>query len=293
MATCVFTLLPCPKECIEDSHKVKQFMRKDLDKHLERDCPNRDYSCKHCRERGTYASIQVHNKTCKKKEVTCPKVGCGETVERQSVSSHIATKCKHIVISCKYANIGCERKLKRIDMGAHEQDSEVHLSMALDTINILQNQCKYEEQIKFKLTDFEARKERNEGVLSPSYYTSSNSYHVAFEVYANGNGDGEGSHVSVFACFMKEKTDAQLKWPFIGKITFTLLNQLEDKNHHHVMSPATAADNVHVGEDWGKPQFIPHSALGYNRGNNTQYLKDNTLYFRMSVEPADHKPWLQ
>ena len=36
-----------------------------------------------------------------------------------------------------------------------------------------------------------------------------------------------------------------------------------------------------------------HSALGYDAKKNTQYLKDDTLYFRVSVAVADHKPWLE
>ena len=224
VATCKFTLLPCPKECKDDSDKVKQFMRKDLDKHLKEDCPNRDYSCEHCGEKGTYASIQVHDETCRKKKVTCHRDGCSEKIPRESISSHIASKCEHAIISCKYVNIGCEEKLKRKDMAAHEQDSDVHLHLALDTINMLQNQCKYEEQIKFKLTDYEAKKENNGGVRSPSYYISPNGYHMAIEVYANGNGDAEGTHVSVFAYIVEGRYDTQLKWPFVGKITFTLLS---------------------------------------------------------------------
>ena len=197
VATCKFTLLPCPKECKDDSYKVKQFMRKDLDKHLEEDCPNRDYSCEHCGEKGTYASIQVHDETCIDKEVRYPKDGCNEMIQRQSIPYHIATDCQHTVISCKYVNIGCKKQLKRKDMAAHEQDSDVHLIVALDTINTLQNQCEYGEPIKFKLTNFEAKKEKNEGVRSPSYYTSSNGYHIAIEVYANGLGHGEGTRVSL------------------------------------------------------------------------------------------------
>ena len=74
-----------------------------------------------------------------------------------------------------------------------------------------------------------------------------------------------------------------------------LLNQLEDKNHHQKIATLTAASNIQVGDrdTWGYAQFIPHSALDYDAVKNTQYLKDDTLYFRMSVEPADHKPWLQ
>ena len=232
VATCQFILLRCPKECKDDSDKVKQFMRKDLNKHLEEDCPNRDYSCQHCGEKGTYTSIQVHDKTCKNKEVTCPKDGCSEKMQRQYIPYHATFQCEHAFIHCKYVSIGCEKKLKRKDMAAHEQDSESHLNMALDTINTLKIQYEYGEQMKFKLTNFEAKKEKNEGVRSPSYYTTPTGYCMAIEVYANGCGDGEGTHVSVFVCFMNGNYDAQLKWPFVGKIILTLLNQLEDKNHH-------------------------------------------------------------
>jgi hypothetical protein len=36
--------------------------------------------------------------------------------------------------------------------------------------------------------------------------------------------------------------------------------------------------------------FIAHSKLAHK---NTQYLKDDTLYFSVSVLAADHKPWLE
>ena len=74
-----------------------------------------------------------------------------------------------------------------------------------------------------------------------------------------------------------------------GKITLTLLNQLEDKNHHTV---TIFFKNAHVGTAWGRPNFIPHSALAHDPVKNTQYLKDDKLYFRVTVEAADYKPWL-
>ena len=168
VTTCDFTLLPSPKECKDDSDKVKQFMRKDLDKHLEKDCPNRDYSCQHCGEKGTYASIQVHDKTCEKKEVTCPKDRCSEKMQRQNILRHIATDCQHAVIPCKYISIGCETELKREDMAAHEQDSEIHLDMALDRINSLQEDHKNGEPIEFSQVDrlSEEKGKKGAGVFS-------------------------------------------------------------------------------------------------------------------------------
>ena len=302
VATCKFTLLPCPKECKDDSDKVKKFMRKDLDKHLEEDCPNRDYSCKHCREKGTYTSIiNIHDQNCLKKFVFCPN-GCSTVVQRQHVSRHVTTECELTVTACKYKRLGCDRELKRKDMAAHEEDDKLHLRMAMDTTVKLENKTVElqdtlktlrEPPLMFKLTDYQKKKDNNERVHSPPY-TSPNGYHMVIKVRAYGRGDGEGTHVSVFAPFLKGKYDAQLKWPFIGKVTVTLLNQLEDKNHHQVTIELTAEHNVHAGGAiCGLSKFIPHSALDYDAVNNTQYLKDDTLYFRTSVEPADHKPWLQ
>ena len=293
MTTCEFTLLPCPKECKDDSDKVKQFMRKDLDKHLEEDCPNRDYSCEHCGEKGMYASItDIHDKKCRKKPVPCPN-GCGSVTERQHVSKHVATECELTVIACKYKRLGCDRELKRKDMAAHEEDDKFHLRMAMDTTVKLKEQDAL-KVLKLKITNYQEKKENSDSVESPSYYTSPNGYRMALDVDVNGEGAGEGTHVSVYAPILKGKFDDDLKWPLIGKITFTLLNQLEDKNHHQDILELTAKHNAQAGETaWGYSKFIPHSALDYDAVNNTQYLKDDTLYFRMSVEPADHKPWLQ
>ena len=116
---------------------------------------------------------------------------------------------------------------------------------------------------------------------------------MAVMVYANGYGDGKGTHVSVFARTLEGKYDAELKWPFVGKVVITLLNQLEDKNHHTYTTSFTAADKRTRTDAWGKPQFIPHSALAHDPVKNTQYLKDDTLHFKVEVQVEDHKPWLQ
>ena len=47
-------------------------------------------------------------------------------------------------------------------------------------------------------------------------------------VYANGNRQDEGTHISVGAHFMKGENDDHLPWPFAGKLMVELLNQLED-----------------------------------------------------------------
>ena len=187
-------------------------------------------------------------------------------------------------------------------MAAHEEDYKLHFDMAMNTVDELLEQlnevttkledCKQiNNPICYDLTDFQESKDNDEVVCSFAYYISTNGYRMALVIYPNGNCAGEGSHVSVYAESLKGKYDAKLKWPFVGKITFALLNQLEDKNHHQKTAVVGEESNVNIS--YGYSKFIPHSELGYDPVKNTQYLKDDTLYFRMSVEVPDSKPWLE
>ena len=77
-----------------------------------------------------------------------------------------------------------------------------------------------------------------------------------------------------------------------------ILNQLEDENHHKgviYFNESTPEECKVIGtkyEHWGI-QFISHSQLHFSPSLNCQYLKDNTLYFRVSAKVTSKtKPWL-
>ena len=102
---------------------------------------------------------------------------------------------------------------------------------------------------------------------------------------------GAKTHVSVFLKFLEGKYDAELKWPFIGKVTIALLNQAVDKYHHEITANISNTINVNAGtknDICGYSRFIAHSEL-----TSKSYLKDDTLYFRVLVQATDHKPWLE
>ena len=301
VAICKFNLVPCPKKCKDYNNSITHIMRKDVVGHLKNYCPNRDHKCEYCGEKGTYAHIkQVHDEICKQKILPCPNK-CTKTMPRQDIEKHVELECEYTVIACKFKNIGCTTEMKRGDMAAHEQDDSLHLSKALNTVVKLQKKVLKLESAAtttmIKFTSFKEKKDSNERFTSPSFYTSPGGYHMAIRVDANGNGSGEGTHVSVFAPILKGKHDAELSWPLVGKVTVSLLNQLEDDNHRKLMVTLVTENNAMAcgptGPAWGFPKFILHSELAHDPVKNTQYLKDDTLYFRVSVEDFDHKPWLE
>ena len=144
------------------------------------------------------------------------------------------------------------------------------------------------EAMVFKVTGYNARKATDGRIFSDSFYTSPGGYKMCISIDANGTTSGCGTHVSVFAKLLEGAYDASLSWPFMGTVTFMLLNQLEDDNHHSRTFDFTTRHDANVGSSWGYLQFISHSALS----KNTQYRKNDTLYFRVTVVVGDHKPWL-
>lgn len=156
----------------------------------------------------------------------------------------------------------------------------------------------------FKFVDFAKRKSLNEVAFSPPVYSSPGGYKICLEVFANGKGKRIGSHVSVLARLMRGENDDNLTWPFTGKVVIDLINQLDDKNHWSKTvrfkedkdgsQRVVEIDNDRENSCFGRPEYVPHSSLGYNPANNCQYLKDDCLYFRMKIksESAAPKSWL-
>ena len=176
-------------------------------------------------------------------------------------------------------------------MAAHEQDDTLHLHMALDTVNSLQK--KNRGLVTFAVSDYAEMKEFNQTLQCPSFYTHPEGYHMAIEVDPYSCDEGEGTHLGISVLFLEGEHDSTLKWPFLGSVAVTLLNQLEDSDHYTDKLIYTSGDNFRVHFKHPVCDFISNAELGYNPVKNTQYLKDDTLYFRVEVEVDDYKPWLQ
>ena len=148
-------------------------------------------------------------------------------------------------------------------------------------------------EVIFCVTEYNKLKTRNMRTKSNSFYTSIEGYLMCIPVDANGCGVGENTHMSVFTQLLQGHYDHQLHWPFLGTVTYELLNQLEDNNHHSMEISHDAKDDLRANSTgYGYLKFIPHSSLGHNPATNTQYLLDDTLYFRVSVKVDNHKQWL-
>ena len=99
---------------------------------------------------------------------------------------------------------------------------------------------------------------------------------MSLNVLPNGQGNTKGTHISFFVSLIAGEYDDSLEWPFQGEVTVELLNRVPSQHCS--------------GKGWGRRRFISHDELEYNQAANCQYLKEDSLYFRVSVKDGiSHK----
>ena len=238
--------------------------------------------------------------------VKCTSTGCPWINELGLLGKHLE-ECPYETISCPYNDIGCTYISPRHVMADHKATSSCnHLDLAIEQLKkqgekITKMHC---TPLVIKMSQFSQLKANNNDMwYSPGFYTHTCGYKMCLSVDANGNGDGEGTHVSVFLHLMKEENDDALTWPIKYKCIVTLLNQLKDEGHNtYTLNSPEGKDNACVvsrvlsgdkGTGWGCHKFIAHTELDLQEEEQCQYLKDDSLYFRVQVDliPAV-KPWL-
>ena len=321
LSTCDLQLVECSNGC------GTQLKLSNLENHLVNKCQKRIVTCVYCRYRDEYQIVTGgHYIKCPGYPLPCPNNGCEKKIKRCHITQHRDTCPKEEVV-CQYSKVGCHEKMKREDISQHNKDKmEKHLQSAVQAIekqhqnmekqlstsnhNIekLKHTIKQLEQLqdytvtKIKMSEFEALKETNRTWYSPDFYTHLGGYKLHLQVYASGCGDGKGTHVSCYVNLTPGEYDDTLEWPFQGVVTVEILNQSGDKNHYKQVIPFNnetpdKCKNRKKKEDntlaLGYPKFIPHTDLGLHSSTNTQYLMNDTLYFRVRVNVhSKTKPWL-
>ena len=225
-------------------------------------------------------------------------------------------------VECKYQILGCSELVRRKAVDEHLADDKYHLKMAMKAQATMFSCLKCAFSASFKTTPDVSilpllfrpwlqntptcyphplwvikmegfQKKENEEWFSDPVYSHFGGYKMCLNVDANGYGEGKGTHVSVYVTLMQGDNDDNLKWPFKGTIKVSLLNQLEDEQHHTKPLwspdrnvPANACKRVEGARargaySYGVHKFIPHKNLAYQSDKKQHFLKDDTLLFRV------------
>ena len=289
----------------------------DVGDHEVARCEFQPKPCPYCDFTTTQKEIfQRHVTTCDSHKFPCPNY-CGAAPSRRDLHQHLE-ECPEQLIRCKFSILGCDAVLSRKAMERHVTTSAEHsteflfqhvmkltvlfnqMCVSSGVLNPLEektwltNKVLQKEPVPpwvIKLMGFQEKKDGDEVWYSDPVYSHFGGYKMCLCVYANGYKVGKGTHVSVYAKLMRGVNDNNLKWPFKGTIKVSLLNQLEDGQHHTLKVwlpghsvPKETSRRVTERQralGWGLSKFISQQDLVYKGDKNCQYLKDNTLFFRV------------
>lgn len=131
--------------------------------------------------------------------------------------------------------------------------------------------------ITFTLENYSTLKKGEEEWSSPAFSAFENGPHLQVIVWPGGQGEGKGTHISVWLA--QVKVDYYLA-PYQVTLTLKLVGQSGIYPNPHSMTEdfVVPTPNRYVGHFSNK--FIAHSDLT-NKGMPTQYLEDDSLEFQI------------
>ncbi|KAM6940971.1 TNF receptor-associated factor 5 [Lycodopsis pacificus] len=155
----------------------------------------------------------------------------------------------------------------------------------------------YDGKLIWKIEDFGSRREAEVNGQQPClssvpFHTGTCGYKMASRVYLNGDGEGRGTHLSLYVVLMPGDFDALLPWPFKQTVSLSVLDQSGAANHRSLSfrpDPASksfqrpaaeSASNVAVGFSC----FLPLNKL--ETPQNAAFVKDDTLFVKVKVDMA-------
>ena len=266
-------------------------------------CPNSD-----CTAIVPHCELADHRSKCPFEKVPCKYagIGCKEELLRKDLEQHEMDDAFHLHTAIETVNKQQSETNKQREEINKQQEEINKQWVEINKQREEMKAVKAEQKIMsdsiiaaqatpcvFKMIEFSRHKSSKRAWYSPPFYSHPGGYKMCIRVDADG--DVAGTHVSVLTSLMKGRNDDNLPWPFTGKVTFTLLNQLGDKNHHTrtiALQDSEAGWRVVDGEfaatGFGQCTFISHSKL--YAPWNCQYLKDDCLFFRVKVQATNS--WL-
>jgi len=187
-----------------------------------------------------------------------------------------------------FSTRACDRRLDRAE---HQLNlHEIQLSEQDMQIQMLEA-TSYNGDYVWKIDHYSRRYDeavsgKTPSIYSPPFYVGRFGYKVCARLYPNGDGNGKGTHMSIFFVIMKGEYDALLPWPFNQKVHFRLLDQ--DKIHDVLDAfrpdPNCASFKMPTSDmnaASGCPTFVSHSEL--RQGG---FVRDDTMFIKVTVDMA-------
>ena len=272
------------------------------------ECPKLPLPCPNNCEVGSVPreDMEAHRKECPLEMIQCEyySVGCEVTMARKDQEKHKKENMEdHLMMTnhkLKNTNVQLTAALQQMtnltallmnaQLGPNTSHANIR-SIHLDSIAAISKCGNQVCPVTIKMPEYKDMKENDIEWYSDPFYTHNKGYKMCLCVYAAGDDDGKGTHLSVYLHLMKAPHDDELTWPLRGEFKIKLLNQISDSKHHSITLnydddiPDDCTNRVTEGDrnedSWGWPQYISNKNLNKI---TSQYLKDDCLFFQANFK---------
>ena len=181
-----------------------------------------------------------------------------------------------------------ERKFEEMLVVQHKENEEKMKALKTE-ITDLKRMCGVFWSFTMDNFGKEKAKDKYDDWKSPPMYTHVRGYKFCIGIDANGYDTTRGKSVNVELWGMEGEYDDKLAWPVEARFTLELINHFEDgenkkckvkatlkkpnKNYLHIRTFNTTCVTYH---------FISHTELPCQPATRTHFLKNNTLYFKIT-----------
>ena len=274
----------CPVSCsLGCGHSSE---RKYSKRHEREDCPERNTKCEFCQTNIKVSQSCDHSKTCPSFPLKCSN-GCNEDrIPRKDMSLHVSKFCPLSIVPCPYKKYGCVG-VKRKDMDTHETDFMAKhvriMNTRVDALNTQVNTLtdnQFNKGLEWEIKGVRDKFEMEEELFSDPFYI--NNYKFQGKAKFNTEDD---NHLGIYLCLCVGLLDDSLKWPFLGKVTTTLVN-IESSGNSITKSYLTKGFNV-----FNKP-----TEDGFGRGYCSfateqdvlrKFSKDDSIRIKIEIKYLD------
>ena len=188
-------------------------------------------------------------------------------------------------------NVGLQQELAARDLvlASHNTKLAEH-GLRLDMMD-----CRNTDGVLlWKITDIRRRRRdvvsgKTQSIYSQPFYTSPNGYKMCARLYLNGDGMGQGTHLSLFFVIMRGEYDSLLQWPFTQKVTYFVFDQEGQRQISGTFPPDPKSSSFErptckMNIDSNILPFMPLETLDRGMNGSSRYVEDGCLYILLVVD---------
>ena len=287
---CSLSKVPC-------SFCFKVCTRSDMQTHRDERCPWRPFTCEYCGEYKSHYDdvVSKHYPSCQGRPVQCPN-GCGRAVVSKEIEGHIQDACPMTMVTVCVRRKDLPSDYCLVDRQREESKGEQVSTLRQEYLEYRKRVASLTRIASFgpidiTVVNFASLLERNDVWSSRSFYSDIEGYRFVIGITPKGATDASGRvYVSIAAYLMRGEFDDKLRWPFRGRLTIQLLDQLGSDHVTYVLDFSCSqcvrsCKRVprwrHVAQHGLRHlRFISHDQL------RPKYLNGDLLHFQVSkIEP--------